>query len=126
MYDILVVVKKKNWENFGRPDNRCLMRNVGDLHFGQSKRKKKKRQTTRQENVFVVWVLYISCKMPCSPLLANKPPGGINVMKTLILYQNKNAVTMTTPISLREVMDSCYTKGVTYNILSIIIVALKG
>ena len=69
----------------------------------------------------MVWVLNISLKLPCSPLLADKPHGRINVMKT-ILYQKKCCYHDNT-ISIREVMDSCY-NGVTYTILSIIIVAL--
>ena len=48
MYDILVVIIKKNWENFGRPDNRCLMRNVGDLHFGSRANAKKKKETNHK------------------------------------------------------------------------------
>ena len=96
MYDILSIAAYPNrlkeplvnGENcFSRPDNRCLMGDITDLHFG-SKAKAKKKKKLRQENVFVVWVLNISLRMPCSPLLADKPHGRINVMKT-ILYQKK-------------------------------------
>ena len=73
---------------FSRPDNECLMGDITDLHFGSKAKAKKKKQHLRQENVFVVWVLNISLKMPCSPLLADKSLGRINVMKT-ILYQKK-------------------------------------
>ena len=76
---------------FRRPDNRCLMGDITDLHFGSKAKAKRKKKHLRQENVFVVWVLNISLKMPCSSLLADKPLRRINVMKT-ILYQ-KSAVT---------------------------------
>lgn len=74
---------------FSRPDNECLMGDITDQHFGSKAKAKKKKKHLRQENVFVVWVLNISLKMPCSPLLADKPHGRINVMKTILCQKKK-------------------------------------
>ena len=63
--------------------------------------------------------------MSCSPFLAKKPTDWRNQINECDKYnfKQKNDVAMTTAMSLQEVVGSCY-KGVTFAILSIVIVAL--
>ena len=49
------LLNRENWFFFSRPDNRCLMGNVSDLHFGsRAKRGEKKNTVNARIRVFLL------------------------------------------------------------------------